>query len=544
MSKQSNLSLKFQLTLFILLCAIAYAFFASTFKVNDGVLVLDSKLWSDFGAHIPLIRSFSMGNNFPPEYPTFPGEPIRYHYLFYLLVGMCESLGLPIDIALNSVSAIGFALLLLMMINISHTLYPRKIAAVMALLLFLFNGTLTFVIFLQEHPLNLSLFSDMIGSTQFTSFGPWDKQLVSAFWNLNIYTNQRHLGLSFGLSLWVVWLILKQIITPRRYPIWSHIIISTILIILPTLHQASFFITLSVSILIILLHPHQLRNTASYVAVILISSIPGIWHLFSSQGSLVSIEPGFLSQPGLNNFIIYWWYNLGLYFFIIPILLLILPSTQKKLLISVFPLFLAANIFKLSPDMINNHKLINFFMIIVVILTAISLHKAFVLRSLTLKILSVIFFILLTLSGLIDLFPIINDNSHTIEDYLQNETAGWIKNNTPEKSIFLTNIYLYNPASLVGRKTYLDYGYFNWSLGYDDSHRKNLLPQIFSPNTHRSKAVCQILNRENISHILLAPGSADLTDIDIDNSYIKTNFVPAYTSQNGYHVYVVSQNCK
>lgn len=544
MSKQSSLSLKFQLTLFILLCVIAYAFFASTFKENDGVLVLDAKLWSDFGAHIPLIRSFSLGSNIPPEYPTFPGEPIRYHYLFYLFVGMLELLRLPIDIALNSVSAIGFALLLLMVINISHTLYPRKIAAVMAVLLFLFNGTLTFVLFLQKHPPNRNLLSEIIHSTQFTSFGPWDNQLVSAFWNLNIYTNQRHLGLSFGLSLWVVWLILKQIKTPRRYPIWSHIIISTILIILPTLHQASFFITLTVSILLIFLHPRQFRNTASYLVVIVILSIPGLWHLFSSQGSLVSIEPGFLSQQGLGNFIIYWWYNLGLYFFIIPILLLILPSTQKKLLISVFPLFLVANIFKLSADMINNHKLINFFMIIVVILTAITLHKAFLLRSPALKILSVILFFFLTLSGLIDLFPIVNDTSHTIEDYLQNETARWIKNNTPEKSIFLTNTYLYNPASLVGRKTYLDYGYFNWSLGYDDSSRKNLLPQIFSPNNLRSKAVCQILNKENISHILLAPGSADLTNIDIDNSFIKTNFVPAYISQNGYHVYAVSQNCK
>jgi hypothetical protein len=457
---------------------------------------------------------------------------------------MFESLGLPIDIALNSVSAIGFSLLLLMMINISHTLYPKTIAAVMALLLFLFNGTLTFVLFLQKHPPNLRLLSEIIHKTQFTSFGPWDKQIVSAFWNLNIYTNQRHLGLSFGLSLWVVWLILKQIITPRKFPIWSHIIISTVLIILPTLHQASFFITLTVSILIILLHPHQLRSTASYLAVILISSVPGLWHLFSSQGSLISIEPGFLSQPGFNNFIIYWWYNLGLYFFIIPILLLILPSTQKKLLISVFPLFLAANIFKLSPDMINNHKLINFFMIIVVILTAITLHKAYSLRSIGLKIFVIVVFFFLTLSGVIDVFPILNDTTHTVEDYPKNETAAWINNHTAENSVFLTNTYLYNPASLVGRKTYLDYGYFNWSLGYDDSQRKILLPQIFSPSDASSEIICSILKKENISHILLAPGSADLTNIDIDNSFIKTNFVPAYTSQNGYHVYAVSKNCE
>ncbi|WP_460315410.1 hypothetical protein, partial [Staphylococcus aureus] len=51
------------------------------------------KLWSDFGAHIPMIRSFSMGGNLSRffagtvQYPIFPGEPIRYHYLFFMLVG-------------------------------------------------------------------------------------------------------------------------------------------------------------------------------------------------------------------------------------------------------------------------------------------------------------------------------------------------------------------------------------------------------------------------------------------------------------------------
>ncbi len=80
---------------------------------NSRILVAGA-IRSDFAATLPLIRSFSMGENWPPEYPIFPGSPIRYHYGFALLVGKLEAIGVPIHWALNIPSIIGFFLLLLM----------------------------------------------------------------------------------------------------------------------------------------------------------------------------------------------------------------------------------------------------------------------------------------------------------------------------------------------------------------------------------------------------------------------------------------------
>ena len=86
----------------------------STFAYQAGELMIKTKLWSDFAAHLPLIRSFSFGKNFPPQYPQFASEPIRYHYLFYLLVGLLEKIGFNLAVALNGLSAIGMSLLLIM----------------------------------------------------------------------------------------------------------------------------------------------------------------------------------------------------------------------------------------------------------------------------------------------------------------------------------------------------------------------------------------------------------------------------------------------
>ncbi len=83
-----------------------------TFRYKDGMMFPKGKCWSDFGGHIALIRSFSMGDNFPPEPLTFSGPSLTYHFLFDFLVGMLEKLGVNIAFAFNFLSAIGLSLLL------------------------------------------------------------------------------------------------------------------------------------------------------------------------------------------------------------------------------------------------------------------------------------------------------------------------------------------------------------------------------------------------------------------------------------------------
>jgi hypothetical protein len=103
---------KIELFLFVVIFLYSCWLMFSTFGYKDGEILISSRIWSDFLSHLPLIRSFSMGQNFPPEYPLFPGYPIIYHFGFYLFVGLLERTGMRIDIALNILSSIGFAGLL------------------------------------------------------------------------------------------------------------------------------------------------------------------------------------------------------------------------------------------------------------------------------------------------------------------------------------------------------------------------------------------------------------------------------------------------
>src|SRR3990167_8254682 len=66
----------------------------------------------DFGLHLSLIRSFSWGNNFPPESPFYPGELLRYHFVTDMVAGVNERFGMRIDYAYNGLSSILFTFLL------------------------------------------------------------------------------------------------------------------------------------------------------------------------------------------------------------------------------------------------------------------------------------------------------------------------------------------------------------------------------------------------------------------------------------------------
>lgn len=514
----------------------------STFGYHDHTFFIRSKLFSDFGAHIPLIRSFSAGFNFPIEYPTFPEAPIRYHFLFYAIVAGLESLGLNLGLSMNLLSFIGFTLLLSFIYLYGRLIFRRRLAGIIALILFLFNGSLSFIYFFQEHPLSWYTLADIISAPHFASFGPWDGKLVAAFWNLNIYTNQRHLGLSLGLSLLLLYPLIRALYRRQKPKVWENLGMCGVMLFLPWLHQAAAIMVLMMSGLILLFNFKNLRFYWPTYLLLLVSALPGLAYYASLNGSHLSYHLGFLArQTDFPSLLKYWFYNLGLYLPLFVVLLFWLDRPGRSVLLAAFFIFLFANLVRLSPDIINNHKLVNFFVLVESIYISGWLVSLWTRRR-GYRFLSVVFLFSLTLSGFIDFFPIVNDTSISILDIKKNPASFWIAENTPKTAVFLTTAYMYNPASLAGRKTFLDYGYFNWSMGYDEHSRREALPQIFAPDT-TAPALCRLLQDFKIDYVYLESGHGDLADYSPQTSFLARQFSPIYSAPNGSRIYSVSENC-
>ncbi len=547
----------------------------STFGYSHGSFIIDSKLYSDFAAHLPLIRSFSLGNNFPPEYPFFYGQPIRYHYLFYLIVGLMERLGLNLAFGLNLLSALGFWLLLVMIYKLTKLFFHRSDAAVLAVILFLFNSSFSWVEYFNKFGWSKKSLLAIPAQVQFASFGPWSGRLVTAFHSLNIFTNQRHLALSYGLALWLIYLLVKTIDFPMRQKssrrlklrlqqlnLGQQLAVMIVLGSFPLLHQAGYLICLIFFVAWLTLYApiygRSWRRSLDYLIPFIIGSlISFLVFRFLTVGSEQKIlwQLAYLAPTKtVVGWWQFWWFNLGLYWLLLPILLIYSFKKKNYFLIIFSAYFVLANLFRLSPDMINNHKLTTMFSIGLNIITAGWLiEKKVALRrrkkNKLLKIVQLTILILLTVSltlgGLTDIWPIINDYDGRVKDYPQSPIMQLIIKKIPKKAQFLTTSYMYNPASLTGRQLFLDYGYFAWSMGYNDRDKRASLPLLFSATISKHDW-CALIKKYHINEVLIGPGESKIEDgrIDVRRSWLVKHLPPTDKTVDGWRLWEIKSICK
>jgi hypothetical protein len=514
----------------------------STFSYDSGYIYVASKAWSDFASHIPLIRSFSLGNNFPPEYPIFPGSPIKYHFLFYALVGILEKIGFSISFSLNLLSSISFFLLLIIIYKLAKLLFKNIFIALLSVILFLFNGSFSFFYFFSKHPLNFprSIF-DILNNQVFPAFAPYDKTFISGgFWNLNVFTNQRHFALPLALFLLIVYSIIKSEKENKQISLKLTILYGLLIGLLSFLHGAVFIMSFAVMGCFFLQFPKQRKTILIILSLAFLSSISRII-LFYQTGSesIIKLEPGYLVSNSFTvyKWLRYWILNLGIGIVLIPIGFFLSKKLEKKLFISFFSLFVIGNIFKFSPDIAANHKFFNLWIIIANIFAALVLFKIWQ-KKLYGKILTIILIFFLTFSGVIDLITIKNDSLYPISDYPRNPDIKWVIKNTSKDAIFINSTYIYNPASLAGRKIFMGWPYFSWSLGYNTNRRDAILKQFFISSNLKQN--CSTLKDNKINYIIIQ----NKNDFPVNKAFIDENYQKVYENiKSGVTIYNVKNAC-
>jgi len=514
-----------------------------TFHYENSVIHVASKAWSDFSAHIPLIRSFSWGNNFPPEYPTFPGQPIKYHFLFYMTVGLLERIGLPIDWALNLPSVIGFWILLVIIFSLTKFLFNKKLPAFLAVIFFLFNSSLSFVYFFKKYqPFSFQIVSEIASNQIFPAFAPYDDSLISGgFWNLNVFTNQRHFALPLAICLGIILFVLVNI-KKQKLNLNKALICGLALGILPLAHTAVFIMSLVILGVIFLLFK-QKKFVLATILIAAILSLPQIYYLKTGAESLgLQFKPGYLVANNFTFFTFarYWLLNLGLSFFLIPIGFFLSNRFVKKVFLSFLPIFALGNLFQFGPDIAVNHKFFNLWIIVANVFSAYALYRLWNKKSWR-KILVILLIIFMTLSGIIDFFAIKNDPIYSILDAPANQDVLWIKNNTPPDAIFLNSSYIFHPASIAGRKIFMGWPYFSWSIGYNTHKRDAQRKEILEAANGSKKTTCDFLAENKIRYVCLEENEQAISP----NKYFwEKNFSKVYENKKtGICIYDIKWNC-
>lgn len=552
------------LYIFVMLAFVfAFILMTTTFGYNDGHLTINRKLWSDFLSHIPLIRSFSYGDNLPPEYPLFPGEKIRYHFLFYLIVGFLERLGMRIDIAVNLLSIFGMLGLLVSIYLLTIKITKSKVAGWLAALVVILNSSLSWIYYFGIKGLNFSSLTKIISNSEFSSFGPYDDNIISAFWNLNIYTNQRHLAFSFTLMFLCLYLINSK---KWRVNLWGIFFIG----VMAWLHKAMLLIIFGYLGIKLVTNLKNLKKYSLIIVLSILVVLPGILFLNAETAtpgvSGISIKPGFIFEntswhefPTITNkclkWILYWLLNMGILPFLafagwikilkireikdIKIFWEKFMSDKSIFFILGGAVFIIANIFAFASDVATNHKLINFSTMMFGIYAAYFLVETFK-GKIVYKVLSVFLCIFLFLGGLIDLPPIFNDTKSLIADVSINKTANWILNKTPKDSVFLATTYDNQDITIVGRKVYHGWPYFAWSIGYDTVGRENNIRKLM--NADSKNELCEIVLKEEVDYLYVNIYENSFVDVDIPKELFLNSLVNSYEGE-GVIIFDLNLSC-
>lgn len=587
----SKISLFLFLTMVMLFSTVIMV---KTFSYKDDTIILGIHVWSDFWANIPLIRSFSLGDNIPPEYPLFPGERIRYHFLFAMMVGMIERMGVRIDIAINFLSISGMMLYLFFVYVLTKKLTKSDVAGWLAGIFVLFNASFSWMYYLFGK-LQLSSISQIIHNSQFGVFGPYDDYLLSAFWHLNIYTNQRHLGFSFGVLFFAVWLIAYS--KNRRNVILGALLMG----ILGWLHKAMLLNGFVILGLLFLTQTHRRRQILAGIFFSIAAVLPAVLYLNGngiSKEAAITWRPGFLYDstswqefPDLTNawlkWMIYWFLNLG----ILPFTALFgwiwsifsynqlhtdektkevfdkknrltsfLPrlvvkgankvakfftpvwTDQTAWYLSGWAIFIAANLFSFSNDLATNHKLVNYTQIVWAISSAYFLIKLW--KTKILWILTVPLFFMLTLGGIFDLFPTLNQGKYEWPDVQADERSVWIMEHTSPDAIFFNTSYSTNYITVTGRKIFWGWPYFTWSIGYPTEERQAEMDSHLRGITTKAE-FCTFAQKNNLSYMVIdaSDHQDDFVDLQVDLLTLRTMFDSHKIEFDESTIYLLTESC-
>ena len=191
-----------------------------TCRIEGDTLILGRTAFGDLNIHLGMARSFSFAENFPTGYVAYASSDIRYHFMFYFLVGNLEFLGLPLDWAINLPSILAFTSVLLLLHAVGSVVGRDGRVGLVTVLFFLMRSSPAAFAYFARLPGSLGdklhelfLTRKFIGLTTHETWG---------IWNLNTYAVERHFGFAFGLVLIALLFLVRLSALDSGPPLLRH----------------------------------------------------------------------------------------------------------------------------------------------------------------------------------------------------------------------------------------------------------------------------------------------------------------------------------
>ena len=502
------------------------------FYIKDGILYSGFTVYGDYAPHTAMMRSFSLGDNFPTQYPHFGGEDVKYHFMFQFLVGNLEYLGIRIDIAYNMLSVFALLGFLMMLYSIARRITGSGAAGVVTVALFFFRSSFTFFRYLWEHLRSGDLLKTLAENTSFIGYTPNEDW---GLWNFNVYLNQRHLAFGLLIAALVLWYYLdlveagcshsekglawmkNRLFSAEAWKIRNPegaLAAGLALGLTAFWNGAAVIGGLLILLGFAVFSDGKLDYLVTAVTAVLFSVLQSKVFI---RGSAVEADFywGFISEDKSLAGVLWFLIQMSGIFFAGAVLLLPLLKKRLHRVLTVSCLFpvVFAFCFSLTPDITVNHKYIMISYAFLAVLWAGLLaglwkgkdgsrRSAAVIRRAA----AVLLAVCLTATGIYDFVVILRNNGpgHRVTVNMESTLTDWLAEHLDSEDLLLTPEYSMSETTMSGVMMYLGWPYYAWSAGYDTYGRAQKAVEIYT--SEDPAAVDRLVKEEKITYILFEEG--------------------------------------
>jgi hypothetical protein len=470
---------------------------------NQFGIVLTGSNWQDTPLHYEIIESINNGN-FPPQMPNYAGTPLTYHYFVDFHTAIIEKVYgylptlLPV---LNAVFILVFALAIYALARPNG-----RRAAIIATVIATFGWGLSY----------FGLFSALING-QFSASQNYIYQYGGTFGLPSIFDNLlQQRPLLIGLPAFALVLALLRNMDDKKRILLAGIITGLVF----QFHNVAFFSCYVAFVVAVLFNGKRFNVSYLYFLVPSVFALPFIFH--NGPPLTFALSTVWIANFAQNPFV-YYFLNLG-----IPLVIAIVSFARagNEFLKGTFLLlFLIPNILLLTPNPWDMYKFFMFAWVPIAVLAGVVLARTRKIVIVTLVLLSIL------TSASVIIYNV--GTNYTAANWNEYQLGLWVRNNTPERSVFLTYYSIQCPPAFIGGRLVVS-SYVNWPYGWgiplnEINQRQSDIDRAYTGNATDLK---QVVTTYNVSYVYV--GYDELSHYP--NCTAKFDGIgwlkPVYTDQN------------